>query len=495
MAGGFIESSTEARLIVSRSPLVSFGRSLDYLVRYPHGCVEQTTSAVFPQLYFTDLVRDMKMPGGATENNPNYNVMQAIIKLQSMQMGNGALAYWQGGGYESWYGSVYATHFLLEARKAGFDVDQNVLNKLYNYLISMLSERRTETYYYNSNQQKEVAPREVSYSLYVLALAGKAQMSSMNYYKANLTSLSLDARYMLASAYALAGNKAAYQQILPKAFSGEIAESVTGGSFYSYLRDESIALNTLLEVDPANPQVNEMAKHISEQIKQQTYMNTQECAFSFIALGKIARKNKSNNATATVYVNGKPVGSCAEKNAVVNLKDLTGKKVSITASGTGNVYYFFTSEGINKSGTFKEEDKYMAVRKTFYNRNGTVINPASLKQNDLIIVKISVVGTTRKNIENVVITDMLPAGFEIENPRLSSTAECAWIKTFYTPQHTDIRDDRINLYTDVNNYPKEFYYMVRCVTKGAFRMGPVSADAMYNGEYHSYHGGGRVVID
>lgn len=495
LAGEFIESSTEARLIVSRSPLVSFGRSLDYLVRYPHGCVEQTTSAVFPQLYFSDLVRDMKTPGSATENNPNYNVMQAIMKLQSMQMGNGALAYWQGGAYESWYGSIYAAHFLIEARKAGFDVDQQVLNKLFNYMISMLREKRTETYYYNGNLQKEIAPREVTYSLYVLALTGKAQLSSMNYYKANLSELSLDARYLLASAYALAGNNAAYQQILPKTFSGEVAVAATGGSFYSYLRDEAIALNTLLEVDPANSQVNEMAKHISEQIKQQQYLNTQECAFSFIALGKIARKNKANAATATVYINGKPVGNCADKNAVVNIKDLTGKKVSITASGSGNVYYFFTSEGVNKSGTFKEEDKYMAVRKTFYNRSGTVISPTTLKQNDLVIVKISVVGTTRRNIENVVITDMLPAGFEIENPRLSSTAECAWIKNFYTPQHTDIRDDRINLYMDVNNYQKDFYYMVRCVTKGSFRMGPVSADAMYNGEYHSYHGGGKVVIE
>jgi uncharacterized protein YfaS (alpha-2-macroglobulin family) len=39
-----------------------------------------------------------------------------------------------------------------------------------------------------------------------------------------------------------------------------------------------------------------------------------------------------------------------------------------------------------------------------------------------------------------------------------------------------------------------YYYLVRAVTPGTFQMGPVGADAMYNGEYHSYSGGGIITI-
>ncbi|HNP48226.1 MAG TPA: hypothetical protein PKL85_05280, partial [Bacteroidia bacterium] len=97
-------------------------------------------------------------------------------------------------------------------------------------------------------------------------------------------------------------------------------------------------------------------------------------------------------------------------------------------------------------------------------------------------------------VENVVITDMLPAGFEIENPRLNDSQEMSWIKDQETPEYFDVRDDRINFFTTATAKPRSFYYLVRAVTPGTFNMGPVSADAMYNGEYHSIHGFGTVIV-
>jgi uncharacterized protein YfaS (alpha-2-macroglobulin family) len=68
-----------------------------------------------------------------------------------------------------------------------------------------------------------------------------------------------------------------------------------------------------------------------------------------------------------------------------------------------------------------------------------------------------------------------------------------WIKDGTTPTALDIRDDRINFFTDVSG-TQHFYYAVRAVSTGMFRMGPVSADAMYAGEYHSYHGAGVIRV-
>ena len=100
----------------------------------------------------------------------------------------------------------------------------------------------------------------------------------------------------------------------------------------------------------------------------------------------------------------------------------------------------------------------------------------------------------RSNVENVVVTDMLPAGFEIENPRLNDSRDMSWIKDQSSPDYFDVRDDRIHFFTSVDKNERNFYYLVRAVTPGNFRMGPVSADAMYNGEYHSYSGSGIVDI-
>lgn len=489
----FISSTIQSKLIVSRSPLVAFSDDLSYLIQYPYGCVEQTVSAAFPQIYYYDLAKAL-MKKTSKDPNPNYNVQQAIAKLQSMQLGNGAMSYWSGGGYESWFGTVYAMHFLLEAKKAGFDVDQNVTDRMQTYLINQLKSKETFKYYYNTNQFKEIVPKEIPYTLYVLALANKPQVPMMNYYRANLNLLSLDGKYMLAASFALAGNKLSFQQLLPAKFEGEIAVATTGGSFYSYLRDEAISLNALLEVDPGNPQIPIMARHVSQELKKNKYANTQERVFTFLDMGKIARMTKNSNATATIKINGKAIASMNEKDASVLMKGKEGAAVEITSSGNGKVYYFWETEGISIDGSYKAEDSYLKVRKTFYSRNGQVINQLNFKQNDLVVIKLSLLGLTKNEIENVVITDMLPAGFEIENPRISTSPDMPWITNQSYPQYQDFRDDRVNLFASATTSQQDFYYIVRCVTKGVFQMGPVSADAMYNGEYHSYNGAGVVRI-
>jgi uncharacterized protein YfaS (alpha-2-macroglobulin family) len=93
-----------------------------------------------------------------------------------------------------------------------------------------------------------------------------------------------------------------------------------------------------------------------------------------------------------------------------------------------------------------------------------------------------------------VVTDILPAGFEIENPRTKEIPGMEWIKNASEPEALDVRDDRINLFVDLHNGRQVYYYAVRAVTPGTFKIGPVGADAMYNGEYHSYNGGGVVMI-
>jgi len=491
----FIQSSIEKKLIVSKSPLIQFNRNIEYLVQYPYGCVEQTVSKAFPQLYFSDLVKELKGSILKDELSPIKNIQYAIDRLKTMQLYNGGLTFWPGGSSETWYGSVYAAHFLVEAQKAGYVVDNSMLEGLLLYLKNRLKKKEYVDFYYDFNKKVKIFPREAIYSLYVLALAGKPDISAMNFYKAEMQNLSQESKYLLAASYMLVGDKSKYKEILPQEFERKQYLSETGGSFSSPLRDEALALNVLLEVDPDNPQIGIMAKHVSEELMNNKYLNTQENCFGFVAIGKIAKNTASANAYGIVKVNNKVVGKIENNTLTLKTNKLNGDKVIIEASGSGNLYYFYSMEGIPVKGWFKEEDNYLKVRKRIYDRNGTIANLKNIKQTELLLIELSIQTLNNTYIENVVITDLLPACFEIENPRLTELPpgmSTPFSRSY--PEYQDIRDDRINLFVTATPTVKYYYYLIRTVSPGTFLMGPVCADAMYKSEYHSYSGSGIVKV-
>jgi hypothetical protein len=317
---------------------LELANQFSYLVEYPYGCTEQTISVAFPQLYYADLA-DMMNTGKNNKGAATFNVQEAIKKIKLRQLYNGAITLWDGERTEHWWASVYAAHFLIEAQKAGYNVDRNMLSVLLNYINNRLRTKEIITYYYNQSLQKKIAPKEVAYSLYVLALAGRPNVSSMNYYKANTTLLALDSRYLLAAAFATAGDKVRFKEVLPASFTGEVSVAQTGGSFYSDIRDESIALNVLIDVDPSNAQIALMARHVTDKLKQRTWYTTQESAFSFLALGKLARSTNSSTITASVLVNGKEVGMVNGNHLKLSDKQLNGTGIDIITKGSGRLYY------------------------------------------------------------------------------------------------------------------------------------------------------------
>lgn len=497
LKNNFIPASVSAKLVFSKNPVVQFSKPLSYLVGYPYGCIEQTTSKAFPQIYYSELVKNMKF-GSLSGQNPTYYVQEAIRKLESMQLYNGALSYWPGGNDETWWGTNYAIHFLCEAKKAGYEVNPQVIQRALAYMSQKIKarEKDEEYWYYDGRGYKyrTIYSKENIYSLYLFALYGKADLTSMNYFKANAGELALDSRYMLACTYLALGDRKSYSSLLPSAFQGEESKNSFGGSFYSYLRDEAMALNVLLDTDPDNPQIPIMIRHLSQQVNKEEYLNTQEAAYSFLALGKFSKKLGSAQVTADISINGSQISQFTGPELVLR-KGIAGQNVDVTVKGSGYLYYFWEQEGLSSTGNVKEEDKFLEARKSFFNRFGQPITSLrNIKQGDLIVVKLTLSNTESSKVENVVITDMLPAGFEIENPRLNDSQEMSWIKDQETPEYFDVRDDRINFFTTATAKPRSFYYLVRAVTPGTFNMGPVSADAMYNGEYHSIHGFGTVIV-
>ncbi|OGX86635.1 hypothetical protein BEN47_12525 [Hymenobacter lapidarius] len=488
----FLPASLSSRLVISRSPLTEFSKDLRYLLQYPYGCLEQTVSAAFPQLYYADLAATLQQKiGAAAKNqryNPNYHVQEAIRKIEAMQLYNGSLSYWPGGDYDNWWSTAYAAHFLQEAQRAGFAVNKSVLDKTLRYLQFRLKKRETEPYQYfdvnNLAREKTIASKEIAYSLYVLALAGRQDAVALNYYKANRQLLAQDSKYLLACTQALLGNQRQFQALLPAKFGGETAaKRAQDGSFYSPIRDAAVVLNALIEADPNNPQVLALARQLSRQVR----------AFALLALGKIAKRDARSTATATVSAGGKVLGSFTGKD--LTIPNVANRPLNLRTAGSGNLYYFWETEGVSASGQVKEEDSYLKVRRQFLNRTGQPLGTPTFRQNDLVVVKITIeAGDAAGTVKNVAITDLLPAGLEIENARLGAVRDLNWATNASTPDYLDVRDDRINMFTTATGTPKYFYYLCRAVSKGTFKLGPVNADAMYNAEYHSYNGAGVVRV-
>ncbi|MBT8390908.1 MAG: hypothetical protein KJO48_03995 [Ignavibacteria bacterium] len=492
----FLKGTQTTSLTISKFPAVKFAKQLKYLVGYPHGCIEQTVSRLFPLIYFEDLAK-LVAPEFYKTTNPTYYVKEGIRKVESMQLYDGSFAYWQGWTETSWWGTVYAAHFLLEAQKAGFDVSENVMNRVIKYISKRAKEQSTfdyVTYSRTGRTIRKIAKKEILYSLYILALAKQGDIATMNYYKARPHLVSNDMRYLLAGSYALMGRWNNYYEIVPNSFKPEKTDRQTGGSFDSDIRANAIMLNVLLEVDPTNKQVPVMIKYLSQ--NSDRMYSTQERSFAFLALGKAASLNADANVTVEILVDGKALNKFSEKDLTVIDDKLNAANVRLKASGTGEVYYFWSAEGVKLNEKVKEEDSYLQIRRSFYSYNtGRIIPDFRFYQGELIVCKIELTGFER-NAQNIVISDLIPAGFEIENPRLNPATEIQWTpKNPMNVQYLDIRDDRLLLFTGLSrNKTKEFFYLLRVVNQGTYQLPVIGAEAMYDQEYHSYNGAGVVKI-
>ncbi len=495
-AASYLAGTRSVTLTISPFPAIRFAKQLRQLVGYPHGCIEQTVSKAFPQLYLDEVLK-LAAPEQYRMHNPTYFVNEAIRKVESMQLYDGSMAYWPGGSQTSWWGSAYAAHFLIEARKARYRVTDRTVSQLLRYLGKEAKKRETYGYVHSQGTGRTTelkARKEIIYSLYVLALAGKPDVSTMNYYKGRPHLLTRDTQYLLAGAYALSGKWSSYHQTIPGMFRAELPARQTGGSFDSELRANAIMLNVLLEVDPSSKQIPDILRWIAS--RAENMYSTQETAFVMLALGKAARRSASSDMAVAVMVDGKKRSSYDGKSVTVSEKELGSGTVSLKASGKGEVYYFWSAEGIRMQGGIEENDAGMSVRRSWYDyRTRKQISPTELRQGQLVVCKISVSGEGR-SVDNVVVTDIIPAGCEIENARLRASTELNWTVNNPLPvEYMDVRDDRLILFTSLEGSgTREFLYLMRVVNQGAFLLPPLAAEAMYDPGFHSYHGAARVTV-
>ncbi len=484
LPSNLIPDSSEFSLTLAPFPNIAFADSLRYLVRYPHGCLEQTTSKVFPLLYFSDLARTVE-PLLASEDAVDYYITSGITKLESMLMSNNQFSYWPGGTYANPWSSIYATHFLVEARKAGYEV----ADRVYDAMLEGLKTRAKFSPDMESGNAKEVKTRIAlaTYASYVLSAAGQPDRGTMHYLKnRGAGGLSDYSYFQLAGAFALSGELETALSMLPVSvspnFNGkDTKKRETGGTFNSPIRAQAIMLDVLAEVNENHPSIPTLVKNLSEAASDgNRWRTTQDNAFAFLALGKIMQKQADRNYNGTISINGEHFADFDANEVRLSDEAWDGGRIQISVKGDGTCYYYWSAFGIQRDSYIEEYERELQVRRRYFNKDGEELAGTFL-HGDLIVAEISVKALTA-NLENVVVVDMLPTGFEIENPRLESRAGIPWLKTQdFKPDHLDIRDDRLIFFgTFPRQRERKFYYALRAVTQGEFTLPPITAEAMYD---------------
>ena len=462
-----IIGSNSAEIELSTLPPMNFNGRMQNLIRYPHGCLEQTTSAAFPQLYLSDIF-DLD---GNRKKSIQQNVVRAIKLLGGYQNATGGFSYWPGQNYSNDWGTSYAGHFLLEAEKKGYVLPIGFKSSWLKYQQNSSKQWRSD------NSSSDLAQ---AYRLYTLALSGNADVSSMNRLRER-NGLSNEAKFRLAACYTLIGQNNVAKDVLSTAKLNFESSNYDYYTYGSSDRNRAMALESyVLLKDKTKAQ--DLAKTIAERISESRWLSTQTTAYSLIAMAKFANLVGGKDVKATVIVNGHSENVSTPKTLVT--RELVIKKgantIELKNNEANTLFVTIVNQGILPVGEEKAIQRNLVAKIGFKGRNGSQLDVTQLAQGTDFVAEVTLTNTTNKEIKDVALTEIFPSGWEIVNTRFTDFGEFAENKVTYT----DIRDDRTSFYFDMKkNESKTFRVLMNASYLGRYYLPGVQAEAMYDNEY------------
>ncbi len=475
-----VSNSNSAMVEFSTLPTMNFNGRLKYLIQYPHGCVEQTTSSVFPQLFLSDIF-DLD---STTKQNMTNNIKKGIERLNQFQTNSGGLSYWPGGNSANDWGTSYAGHFMIEAEKKGFILPLTFMSNWLNYQKEAARDWRPG-YRYNNNDVAQ------SYRLYTLALAGQPDLASMNRLKA-YSKISNDAKWRLAAAYALAGHKEAAKNMASKSNIDFTSNTYDYYTYGSVDRNRAMALETMILIDDLK--TRETAEYIAKRLSSKQWMSTQTTAYSLLAMSKMVQKNGGKAINLTYRLNHKKPQTLNSQKAIANRElNIHENTNTISVNSTNNtVYARIITSGKLPLGSELTEKRGLNVSVIYKNSKGKPIDISTLQQGQDFVASITVTNLKKERINDVALTQIFPSGWEIVNTRFTAFGN----GVNATADYTDIRDDRVNFYFDLDkNKSKTFSVQLNAAYLGYYYLPGTQAEAMYDNTYFVHTKGQWVNIE
>lgn len=463
--------TNSATLEVSSVPPFNLAKRLDYLIQYPHGCIEQTTSSVFPQLFINDFVA--MSPEMLKKIEKNINA--AINRLSRFQVSQGGFAYWPGMGSADEWGSNYAGHFLLEAKHKGFGVPEQMMKKWLEF------EKSKAKSWAGDDQNTELTQ---AYRLYLLALADNAELGAMNRMRLS-NNLSSAARWYLAAAYKLAVKPEIAVNIC-QGLTTAVSDKANNQQYTygSVDRDKAIVLHALTIIGGRNKEAVALAEELAKELNtDKEWMSTQTTAYCLFAM--MQYKTATQNAaqfTFSYTMAQQAAQSVQAKKAVwqSELKISAATQIlSVQNTSDFPLYAQVVNRGVpTYSNKITPASKGISVFDVnYFDDEGNPLDPSKVTQGSDVVVEVTITADANKNSTyNMALLHMFPSGWEIQNSRMdpeSGTANSASV-------YQDIRDDRILTYYHFQNNTQTYRYKLNASYVGKFYLPTMQTEGMYD---------------
>ncbi len=482
MFSDLVSGTGSVSLSVSLSTALDAATILKALDRYPHGCSEQITSRAMPLLYVNDLAAGAHL---AMDTAVDQRIKDAIERLLARQGSNGSFGLWSAGGDDAWL-DAYVTDFLTRAREKGFTVPdvlfKSALDRIRNSVV-------------NANEPEKDGGRDLAYGLYVLARNGAAPIGDLRYLAdTKLGNLATPiAKSQLAAALALVGDKARAERVYGAALDALAPKPVIEFGRVDYgsaLRDAAALVSLASEGNAPRATLTQAVQRVEVARGLTPYTSTQENAWLVLASRALSKESMS------LDIDGSPIKTAAYRS--YKAEQMAGKPVKITNTGDAPVQAVVSVSGSPVTPEPAASNGFK-IERNYFTLDGKPADISKAKQNDRFAVVLKIT-EAKPEFGHIMVSDYLPAGLEIDNPKLVSSGDSGtldWIEDGEEPENTEFRDDRFTAAIDRAADDKAVFtvaYVVRAVSPGKYVLPQAYVEDMYNPSRYGRSGTGNVEV-
>jgi alpha-2-macroglobulin len=482
MFSDLVPGTGSVSISASLSTALDAATILKALDRYPYGCSEQITSRAMPLLYVNDLAAGAHL---AMDTEVDQRIRDAIERLLARQGSNGSFGLWSAGGDDAWL-DAYVADFLTRAREKGFVVPdilfKNALDRIRNSVV-------------NANEPEKDGGRDLAYGLYVLARNGAAPIGDLRYLAdTKLNNLATPiAKSQLAAALALVGDRNRAERVYGAALDSLAPKPVLefGRTDYgSQLRDAAALVSLASEGNAPKATLTQAVSRVETARGLTPYTSTQENAWLVLAARALAKENLS------LDVDGQPIKTALYRS--YKAATLDGKPLKITNTGDAPVQAVVSVSGSPVTPEPAASNGFK-IERNYFTLEGKPADVSKVRQNDRFAVVLKIT-EAKPEYGHIMVSDYLPAGLEIDNPKLVSSGDSGtldWIEDGEEPEDTEFRDDRFTAAIDRASDSKSVFtvaYVVRAVSPGKYVLPQAYVEDMYNPSRYGRTGTGTVEV-
>ncbi|MGD8161835.1 alpha-2-macroglobulin family protein [Pantoea sp. FN0307] len=484
---GLEPATVQSQLALSGRPPLNIARYISELYAWPYGCLEQTISGLWPSLYTNHKELTALGIKSGSDSERHAAIETGIDRIGQMQRYNGGFGLWGKESAEEFWLTAYAMDFLTRAGEQGYHPDKTILAKGNERLLRYLQDgNQIEVYY--SNDAAATRFNVQSYAALVLARQQKAPLGALRaLYEQRAQAKSGLALVQLGVALKLMGDTPRANALLDQGI-----HSVRPAHFYwledygSPLRDSAQIVTLLREYQLLPEAQDDLIIALAQQLNGKQWLSTQENNALFLAAHTL---EQDESTVWQVRLN--------EQEALIS-----GNKTRILPPGESLLDAGITVNSLSEAPVYGRlevvgypqipppaSSHNLAVRREYLDLNGNPLSLTAVKSGQLILVHLTVSATDR--VPDALVTDLLPAGLELENQNLASASaslgeSAANVQELMNDmqqvsiKHMEFRDDRFVAAIDVDNYrPAQLLYLARAVTPGNYQVPAPQVESMY----------------